>query len=220
MSFLKSLTKMFSGGQTTSFNSPYCIVDAATLDSEKGERLKLNPKNQMDILRRLSRFASKEKLEMGVVFEGKPLRDAPPREKYQNIMVYYAETPANLTVVFNDVVRMASKSVMVVTSNAELENAVRAGRSVGFLHGSTMRKALDANGCEVGEPSRTGGRYPRRRPQGGGSQRNSSRRDRGDRGDRGDRNDRGDRSKRSNPEKMQENASESTDVVSNLIDAI
>jgi len=148
------------------------VVDGVSLNDAAGMKGNVAPRNQLQLLRRLSRFAEREKLEVVVVLSGSPLHKAPAGKKFEEVVVVYSKSAEAHT---KHVVKVAGSKgggAILVSGNAAIEKmALAAGTKTMRL--STFRKAFDTggNGAE-GDRSERGGnerggrnRPPRRRQQ-------------------------------------------------------
>ena len=162
MSIFDTIKAFFSGG---SRSGKLYIIDAAQLSGGGSERL--SPRDQVQVLQHLSRFAEKEHIGIQAVFEGRALREVAHGENYGGVQVFFADTTANLQNLLLELLKkgMRSKQAVLVTASRPVEErAMSMGGAT--LRPSTFRKAFE---------------------NGGGG-------DRGDRG--GDRGDRGGRDRR------------------------
>lgn len=152
------------------------VVDGESLNDALGQKGNVPPRNQLQILRRLARFASCEKMEMVVVLSGSPLIKAPSGKKFEEITVIYSKTAeAHAKCLAKTAVAKGSGSILI-TGNVAAEKLV--GTRVKTMRVSTFRKAFDFGAAEGGnenlergggERERNGGnsrnRPPRRRSQ-------------------------------------------------------
>jgi hypothetical protein len=149
------------------------LVDAGRLlgSGSGGERV--SPREQVQVLQQLSRFAEKEGIGVEAVFEGRALREVANGEEFGKVTVFFAEKASDLPGLLIQRLRagLRRSGVTVITSNSQVE------KEAADLGGSTMRPSTFRRAMENG--------------QGGGD------RDRG--GDRGDR-DRGGRGRRHRPQ--------------------
>ena len=162
MSIFDTIKAFFAGG---SRSGRLYVVDAAQLAGGNSERL--GPRDQVQVLQHLSRFAEKEKISIQAVFEGRELREVAHGENYGGIQVFFADSTANLQNLLLDLLKkgLRSKQAVLVTASRPVEErAISMGGLT--MRPSTFRKAFE---------------------NGGGG-------DRGDRG--GDRGDRGGRDRR------------------------
>lgn len=152
---------------TTGRSKKYYIVDCSMMDSSKGERIRMAPRNQLDMLRRLSRFAKKEQIEMCAVFDGKELRDAPDGKKYMDVMVCYAPRMSDIPQAIGKMCagRKAGTTLVITSDKAVEQVSQRQGSAI--MHCSTFRKALEADGggSSSGGSDRSSGRPERERSQ-------------------------------------------------------
>jgi hypothetical protein len=175
MSIFDTIKSFFAGG---SRSGRLYVVDAAQLAGGNSERL--GPRDQVQVLQHLSRFAEKEKISVQAVFEGRELREVAHGENYGGVQVFFADSTANLQNLLLDLFKkgLRSKQAVLVTASRPVEErAISMGGST--MRPSTFRKAFE---------------------NGGGGDRG----DRGgDRGDRGGRGGRGGRDRRRGPPRQQ-----------------
>ena len=193
------------------------VIDGVSLSEAMGMKGDVPPRNQLQLLRRLSRFAEREKVNLVVVLSGTPLNKAPAGEQFEKIQVLYSASSDVHENYVLKVARSKGSAAVLVSGNASLERtAVSRGSSTMRL--STFRKAFDANGNENGSDrfsgDRNGGRNrpPRRR-----SQRNSG-------GNNGGKNGGNNQSepRRSEPRNQQppKEKNQEIDAINELIDLI
>ena len=201
------LFNLFKPGKTV------IVMDGVSLNDASGMKGNVAPRNQLQLLRRLSRFAEREKVELVVVLAGSPLHKAPAGKKFEEVTVLYSESPEAHT---KHVVKVAGSKgggAILVSANAAVEKmALSTGTRTMRL--STFRKAFDAggNGAEGGGDrqergggerggNRSSNRPPRRRqPKKGGGEQQQRRKER--------------------PPKKAESASSEADAINELIDLI
>ena len=172
MSFFDSIRAFFSGGKSSvrrDTNRLY-IIDAAQLAGGNIDRL--SPRDQVQILQQLSKFAEREGIAIQAVFEGRALREVASGDTYGGITVYFADKASALQDQIVSLVRdgVRRKTVTVVTANSQLEKRViEAGATT--LRPSTFRKAMEPSGGGPGgggdrdRGQRRRGDRDRRRPQ-------------------------------------------------------
>lgn len=203
------------------------IVDCATMESSRGERTRMAPRNQLDILRRFSRFVKKEQVELWAVFDGKELRDAPDGKKFMDVMVCYAARAADVPQVIGKMCAgRKTGACLVITADKAVEQiAQRHGAAL--MHSSTFRKALEADGgSSFGGGERPSGRdrdrsQGRRGRQGGSGQRRPPRQNAPDSADRKPPQRPEESSAQQPEEKTPERPrNDSADAVSELIDLV
>jgi hypothetical protein len=147
------------------------LVDAGRLMGAGSTGDRLSPREQVQILQQLSRFAEKEGICVQAFFEGRALREVASGEDFGKVTVFFAEKAEALPGLILQCLRSGLRrgEVMVVTSNASLEkDVVNSGGTT--MRPSTFRKAIEngQGGGERGDRGDRGGRGPRRRPQGRG----------------------------------------------------
>jgi hypothetical protein len=156
MSIFNRIKAFFAGG---SRSGKLYIIDAAQLAGGGNERL--GPRDQIQVLQNLSRFAEKENIGIQAVFEGRALREVAHGENYGGIQVFFAENAASVQNLLLDLLKkgLRSKQTVVVTSNRLVEErALSMGGSI--MRPMTFRKAFENGGGDRGERGRG---YPRRR---------------------------------------------------------
>ncbi len=139
------------------------VVDGVSLNEALGMKGKVPPRNQLQMLRRLSRFTEREKVGMVVVLSGSPLHKAPVGKKFEGITVLYSKSPEAHTKHVVKVAASKGTGTIVVSGNAAVEK-IALGRGLGVMRVSTFRKAFDFGGTDSDGSSR---------PERGGSDRNN-----------------------------------------------
>jgi len=151
------------------------VMDGVSLNDAVGPKGgNVAPRNQLQLLRRLSRFAEREKIEVVVVLSGSPLHKAPAGEKFEDVVVVYSKSTEAHAKYIVKVASSKGSGAILVSGNVAVEKmALASGTKTMRL--STFRKAFDTggNGAEGGgERSERGGnaragrnRPPRRRQQ-------------------------------------------------------
>ncbi len=161
--------KMFSGNKAGNKNGGKSkrlyVVDASSLASSSGNKARLAPRVQLDMLDRLARFSKREGVRICMVFEDEPLRKVADKSDYKDINVRFAGRPSELPGLVIKVLKQNArrKEVVVITSDKKLEEQVinNGGET---LRSSTFKKALEsASGGEKKRSAEGGGR--RRRPR-------------------------------------------------------
>lgn len=150
------------------------VVDIAAMLRTKGARGYINPRQQLQILRSLSRFVQREKINVTAVLTGKPLDKAPHNKVTEGVRVRYAGSDETLNKELLKALRQAGCAGVLVAEDVALEKRVnRTGGTT--LRVSTFRKMLD-DGSEQAPGGNSG--------NGGGDNRQRPRRDRGPRPNR------------------------------------
>jgi len=166
------LSKMFGGGgSAASVGASRIIVDGSRwMDARGNDRQ--SPRDQVQILQVISRFAKLEKLETQVVFEGRPLREVSEDGEFNGLKVFFTEKQGSA----GDLVVARARStgprgLLVFTADQAVEQkAAELGCII--MHPSTLRKAIDGGSAAFGEQQggapmgRRGGGDQRRRPMG------------------------------------------------------
>ncbi len=199
------LFNLFKPGKTV------VVMDGVSLNDAAGMKGNVAPRNQLQLLRRLSRFAEREKVGMVVVLSGSPLHKAPAGKKFESVTVLYSKSPEAHA---KHVVKVAGSKgggAILVSANAGIEKmALGAGTKTMRL--STFRKAFDTGGnsAEGG-----GDRQERGGGERGGNRGNRSPRRRQPKKGGGEQPRRKER-----PPRKAESASSEADAINELIDLI
>jgi hypothetical protein len=156
------------------------VVDTAAVLKTKGVRGRAAPRQQLQLLRALSRIVQREKLKVTAVLVGAPLDKAPHNKVFEGVRVRYAKSEEVLTKELIRALKQAGSAGVLVTEDVALENRVIRSGAI-TLRVSTFRKLLD-DGNEPSENSGGNGNYNNRPPRNDRRDRN---RDRGPRQNRG-----------------------------------
>ncbi|MFL2877104.1 MAG: hypothetical protein ACJZ86_04570 [Pontiellaceae bacterium] len=140
------------------------VVDVISLFNALGMKGDVSPRTQLQVLRRLTRFAEREKVELIAVLSGEPLHKAPNRKKFDSILVLYSKSTEKHA---GFVAKVALKrGALLLTDNLKAEKT--AGASVEKMRLSTFRKAfdmsMDGDSADGGESGRGRRRRRIRRP--------------------------------------------------------
>lgn len=159
------------------------VVSIDAVLKSKGVRGSVAPRQQLQVLRSLSRLAQREKMDVTAVIAGQPLNKAPHNKVFDYVRVRYAKSDAEITGELMKSLSQAGSAGVLVTDDVELEKKViRKGADT--LRISTFRKLLD-DGNSDGGVQKDGGRE---RNNGGrnnnNNNNNNNRRDRGPRPER------------------------------------
>jgi hypothetical protein len=128
------------------------VIDAVSLNESLGMKGKVPPRNQLQTLRRLSRFAQREKIEVVAVLTGNPLNKAPAGKKFEGVLVLYSKSPEKHAKFLAKTVGAKGSGAVLVSGNAATEKV--AGGSIRKMRVSTFRKAFDAGGDGEGSDRR------------------------------------------------------------------
>lgn len=191
------------------------VVDTAAVLKTKGVRGRAAPRQQLQILRALSRFVQRENLKVTAVLVGEPLDKAPHNKVFEGVRVRYARSEDALNRELLSALKQAGSAGVLVVEDVALENRVnQAGGKT--LRVSTLRKLLD-DGNEPNENS-NGGNYNNR------PQRNDRRdrdRNRGPRQNRGGNPQQQTQQPRAAEQEVEEQrSSNSDDAISQMIDLV
>lgn len=142
MTFWEKLKNWFGIGAGA--GKRLCIVDAATLSGSGKSNGRLNPKEQIQILRKLSQFAEREGIDVAAVFEGHALREVAHGESFgARVKVYFADSSAGVQDVIRKLVAdERARKPLVVTANRKFEEELSASGAF-LLRGNTFRKGID-----------------------------------------------------------------------------
>lgn len=187
------------------------VVDTAAVLRTKGMRGRVAPRQQIQLLRALSRFVQREKLNVTAVLVGEPLDKAPHNKVFDHVRVRYTKSEETLNKELCKALSQAGSAGVLVTEDVALENRVlRTGKAT--LRVSTFRKLLD-DGVEQSENN--GGNN--NRPQ-------NNRRDRDRDRDRGPRPNRSNNPQQQQPSRSPANEVEEQrggdDTISQMIDLV
>jgi hypothetical protein len=191
------------------------VVDTAAVLRTKGMRGRVAPRQQIQLLRALSRFVQREKLSVTAVLVGEALDKAPHNKVFDHVRVRYTKSEETLNKELCKALSQAGSAGVLVTEDVALENRVlRTGKST--LRVSTFRKLLD-DGVEQNENN--GGNN--NRPQNNRRDRDRDRsRDR-DRGPRPNRNNNPQQQQQSRPPVNEaEEQRGGDDTISQMIDLV
>lgn len=126
------------------------VVSIDAILKSNGARDQVAPRQQLQILRSLSRVAQREKLNVTAVITGKPLNKAPHNKVFDGIRVRYAKTADQIGTELIKALKQAGSAGVLVTEDVELEKkALRGGSDT--LRTSTFRKLLDDSGDAGGQ---------------------------------------------------------------------
>ena len=120
-------------------NKQVLIIDMISLLKFSGFKNDFSPRAQLQLLRKLSKFSSKEKIDIIAVLSGQPLHKAPKGKKFDNIKIHYSSSLkshskkiARLTIL---------KSGILVTNDDVAEAKVK--NIAKTIKTSTFKKAFD-----------------------------------------------------------------------------
>lgn len=130
------------------------VVDGVALNDSLGMKGKIPPRNQLQTLRRLARFAQREKMEMVVVLSGTPLNKAPAKKKFEEILILYSNSAEEHDAFLAKTAKSYGSGAVIISDGEAAEKLV--GNSLRKMRISTFRKAFEAGG--EGEGSERGGR--------------------------------------------------------------
>jgi hypothetical protein len=168
------LSKLFGGGQSATVANRMIVDGTRWAEGRGGDRQ--SPREQVQILQAIVRFAKQEKIETQVVFEGRPLREVSDDGDFNGLKVFFTEKQGSAGDLVLSRARSAGTSgLMVFTADPAVEQKA-AAMGCGVMHTSTLRKATEGGGQQFdqggapmmrgGDRGERGGRG--RRPMGGG----------------------------------------------------
>ena len=191
------------------------VVDTAAVLKTKGVRGRAAPRQQLQLLRALSRVVQREKFDVTAVLVGEPLDKAPHNKVSEGVRVRYAKSDEGLTAELLKALAQAGAGGVLVAEDVALEaRVIKSGGST--LRVSTFRKLLDdgmdSQDNQGGNGNNGGKNYNNRPPR-------NNRRDR-DRGSRQNRNaNQQSQPKRQDNEVVEEKNS-GKDAISQMIDLV
>lgn len=141
------------------------VVDAVSLNDSLGMKGKVPPRNQLQTLRRLTRFSQREKIEVVAVLSGKPLNKAPAGKKFDGVLVLYSKSADKHAKFLAKTAGSKGAGAVLVSGSAATEKV--AGAAITKMRVSTFRKAFDMGGDGEGSvrDDGRGGNRPQRRRQ-------------------------------------------------------
>ncbi|MBN2684157.1 MAG: hypothetical protein JXR40_02655 [Pontiellaceae bacterium] len=142
--------------------STVLVVDVEALNESLGIKGNVAPRNQLQTLRRLSRFARREKLDVVAVVAGSPLNKAPTGKKFEGIQVLYCADSKDLPAFLAKTTRAKGSGAILVSGNAAAEKLL--GTNVSKLRMSTFRKAFDLGGDQEPQEQRNNNAQRANRP--------------------------------------------------------
>ena len=126
------------------------VVDASDLLEAQGVKRAV-PRDQLRILRRLSRYAKKEQVEVIAVLQGKALRKAPDRKKFEGVTVRYA---ANREKVIKLILSLSNKGKAAVVISGSDDVTVKVLGKGLCMRSSTFMKAFEGDGEGTPRPQK------------------------------------------------------------------
>lgn len=143
------------------------LIDTVSINKANGAKGNVSPRTQLQLLRRLARFAQREKLDVVAILSGRPLNKAPAGKKFEGIEVLYSGSDGAHNK-FLIKTHKARRGLMIMDNREVEEDVMQRGLRV--LRVSTFRKAFDIGGDQNDDQDRGGNsagreRRPRRRSQ-------------------------------------------------------
>jgi hypothetical protein len=124
---------------------PVLVVDGTALLRAKGIRGNAAPRQQLQILRSLSRTARRENLKITAVLTGKPLDKAPHNKTVDGVRARYAKKNEMLKKEMKKALNQVGCCGILVTEDTEFEKRIQRGGN-NTLRISTFRKLLEDGG--------------------------------------------------------------------------
>ena len=181
------------------------VVDLAAVLKAKGARGRAAPRQQLQVLRSLSRLVQREKMNVTAVLVGSPLNKAPHNKLLDGVRVRYAASDDKLNQELKRALKQAGENGVLVTEDVAVEKKViAAGKDT--LRVSTFRKLLDDGNEPLNDQK--------------GNQRGGNRSNRSNRNNRNDRRDRGPRSDQKKDRSSARKKSRDEDEISQMIDLV
>jgi len=137
------------------------VIDGVSYNEASGYKGRVAPRNQLHSLRRLARFATREKLNMTVVLTGNPLNKAPHGKLFEGIKVVYSKSDRVHDGYLIKTAKKAGRGAILVVENPEIEKLAQQ-KGLETLRVNTFRKAFDSGGSN-GEQRNRNGRSGRNR---------------------------------------------------------
>ena len=192
------------------------VVDTAAVLKTKGVRGRAAPRQQIQLLRSLSRFVQREGLKVTAVLVGAPLDKAPHNKVFDNVRVRYTKSEETLNKELLSALKQAGSAGVLVAEDVALEaRVIKSGGTT--LRVSTFRKLLD-DGNEPNENS-GGGNY-NNRPQRNDRRDRDRNRDRGPRQERNGNQQAQQQPQRPADEEVEQRNSGGDDTISQMIDLV
>jgi hypothetical protein len=133
------------------------VIDTVSLNESLGMKGKVPPRNQLQLLRRLARFAQREKLAVVAVLSGTPLNKAPAGKKFEGIQIVYSKSSEEHVKYLVRTANAKGAGAVLVSDNSAAEKLRRGAAK--NLRVSTFRKAFDSTSDSgASERSSSGGR--------------------------------------------------------------
>jgi len=123
-------------------NKRTIVVSVDAVLKSKGVRGSVAPRQQLQVLRSLSRLVQRENMNVTAVIAGEELNKAPHNKVFDHVRVRYAKAAGGVSGELTKSLRQAGSSAVLVTDDVELEaKAIRGG--IDTLRLSTFRKLID-----------------------------------------------------------------------------
>ena len=146
MSFIGKILAFISG-EGTRATGLYIVEGGRLAEGRGGE--KLSPRDQVQLLHQIARFAKQEEVKVQVVFEGRDLREVAHGGDFNGVTVFFTDKTAEVPDLMIKLARSAGRSCVVITSDRALESRAA---SMGFktMRASTLKKAMEGGGVSNG----------------------------------------------------------------------
>lgn len=71
---------------------PILVIDMLSLFRSLGEKGNISPRIQLQILRRITNFSDRENIKVIAILSGEPLRKAPNKKYFDNVLIFYSSS--------------------------------------------------------------------------------------------------------------------------------
>ncbi len=146
MSLMDTIRALFTPRDSRQPATRTLVVDAARLSEHRGGA-RLSPREQLQVLQQLARYAKQEGLNLHAAFEGRSLREVDSGAVYNGVTVHFAENATALEALLLNLTRKLSRrgSASLVTGDKNTEaQALKAGLNT--LRAVTLRRAMSGGG--------------------------------------------------------------------------
>ena len=146
MSFIGKILA-FIGGGSAHANRLYIVEGGRLAEGRGGE--KLSPRDQVQLLHQIARFAKQEEVKVQVVFEGHDLREVANGGEFNGVTVFFTDKAAAVADLMIKLARAGGRSCVVITADRAVESRAV---SMGFktMRASTLKKAMEGGGASNG----------------------------------------------------------------------
>ena len=114
MSFIGKILA-FIGGGSAHANRLYIVEGGRLAEGRGGE--KLSPRDQVQLLHQIARFAKQEEVKVQVVFEGHDLREVANGGEFNGVTVFFTDKAAAVADLMIKLARAGGRSCVVITAD-------------------------------------------------------------------------------------------------------